>query len=149
MNHQRIIEHFRDKILSLQFTDVTADDIQIPNVYFERKDRKLFFEITLGESAPQDYVETADLRRFTVDIDVIVPTGASTARLNNIAERLRRIYSPVLPEKSSFRLSGNIFVCRAVQVTPVTRISRFQIDYTTEGVKICVKFTFDVYSKEL
>lgn len=148
MNRQRILEHFRDKILSLDIKGISAEDIQIPNVFFKRKDRPLFFEIVLGESTPQDYVENGDCRLMTIDVDIVVPSGSSTARLYNIADRVRRLYSPKIPDKCGFLLSGAKFVCRSVQIIPVTRFTRFQMDYTIEGVKLSVQFKFDVYTTE-
>ena len=148
MNHQRVFEHFKKKILDLGIKGISAADIQIPNEYFPRKDRNLFFEITLGEGEPENYTEEADLRNITVDIDVVAPAGATTQRLNAIVEKVRRFYSPKSSKKSGFRIDRDLFLCRKVVITPVMRQSRFQMDHTTEGVKVCVKFVFDLYSME-
>lgn len=149
MNHQRIVEHFRDKILSLDINGITADDIQIPNVPFLRSDRTLWFEITLGEGEPLPSPESTDRRTITVDLVCVAQAGSSMQRLNAVADRVSRLYSPVSSSRGGFRLLNDVFVCRKVQKLPVLRVSRYQQDHTTEGVKLNVQFVFDKYSKEI
>lgn len=140
MNHQRILEHFADKVLALGLTGITRGDVNLPNTEFERKDRGLWFEISVGEGEPLNYAECTDRRFITVNVILGVPLGSGTARLNNCAEKVSRIYTPNVSRRAGFIIGDNIFVVRGVTKYPAETLS--------DGVKLNVRFTLEKYTKE-
>lgn len=140
MNHQRILEHFQKKILSLGINGFTEHDINLPNEKWERKNRKFWCELSVGESEPLNYAEEVDRRLITVNVVCAVPVGGGTQRLNNIAERVSRIYTPLYGDRAGFRIGNNVFVIR--------RVSKYPAEQMTDGLKLNVRFVMELYTKE-
>ena len=141
MNHERILEHFASRVLALGVTGVTKSDIHLPNRKFERNDRDLWFEISVGEGEPLNWTEESDRRLITVNVITAVPTGSGTSRLNNIAEKVSRLYSPAVSGRAGFVIEDSRFDVRSV--------SKYPADNSTEGTKINVRFVLDKITKEL
>lgn len=140
MNHERILEYFASRVLALGVTGVTKEDIHLPNHKFERNDRDLWFEISVGEGEPLNWTEESDRRLITVNVITAVPTGSGTARLNAIAEKVSRIYLPAVPARAGFVIGENRF--------DVRRVTKYPADNSPEGTKINVRFVLDKITKE-
>lgn len=140
MNHQRILEHFADKVLSLGLTGITRQDVNLPGADFERKDRALWIEISAGEGEPLNYAEGVDRRILTVNVILCVPAGGGTQRLNNCAERVSQIYSPLVSARAGFNIGDNVFVVRGVTQYPPETLS--------DGLKKNVRFTLEKLTQE-
>lgn len=140
MNHQRILEHFQTKVIGLGVNGITKDDVNLPNEKWERRDRKLWFEISVGESDPINYADEVDRRLISVNVVCAVPIGSGTQRLHNIAERVSRIYTPLYGERAGFRIGNNVFVVR--------RVSKYPAEQMTDGLKLNVRFVMELYTKE-
>ena len=140
MNHQRLLEHFTERILSLGFDGITADDIHLPNVAWTPDDRNLWFEITVAEGEPVNHAEMVDRRLVTVNVICAAPVGAGTQRLNSVAERVSKLYSPLVPERAGFAVGKNVLVLRRVTKHPAESFS--------DGLKLNVRFVMEKYVKE-
>lgn len=140
MNHQRIIEHFVQKVLALGLTGVTRQDINLPNEEFARKGRDLWIEISVGEGEPLNYTEGVDRRFITVNVILGVPIGSGTQRLNNCAEIVSRIYSPLVPTHASIRIGDNFFAVR--------RVTKYPAETLSDGLKLNVRFSLEKYTQE-
>lgn len=140
MNHQRILEHFTKRILDLGITGIKREDINLPNEEFPRKDRELWIEISVGEGEPLNYAESVDRRFITVNLILGVPLGSGTQRLNNIAEKVSQIYSPLVSSRASIRIGDNFFAVRGVTKYPAETLS--------DGLKLNVRFSLEKYTQE-
>ena len=140
MNHQRLLEHFSERVLSLGFDGITADDIHLPNTEWTRNDRNLWFEITAAEGEPVNHAEGADRRLVTVNVICAVPLGAGTQRLNNVAEKVSKLYTPLDPKRAGFTVGENILVLR--------RVTKYPAEAFSDGLKLNVRFVMEKYAKE-
>ena len=140
MNHQRLLEHFSERILSLGFDGITADDIHWPNVEWTRNDRNLWFEITIAEGEPVNHAEGVDRRLVTVNVICAVPLGAGTQRLNNVAEKVSKLYTPLDSKRAGFTVGENILVLR--------RVTKYPAEAFSDGLKLNVRFVMEKYAKE-
>lgn len=140
MNHQRILEHFKEKVLALGTNGVTGNDINLPNEKWEKKDREIWFELSIGESEPLNFAEGVDRRLVTVNVIVAVPIGSGTQRLNNIAERVSHIYTPLDSARGGFKIGNNVFVIR--------RVSKYPAEQVSDVLKLNVRFVMELYTKE-
>lgn len=141
MNQERILEYFKSRLLAVPATGITPEDIALPNIDFERKARSLWYEITLEVLELRRSVEDEQRRQVYVNCFVCVPHGSGTARANNIAARVARMFSPSSPDRDAFVLQdGSRFWVRDISQKPP-----FLGD---DGYKINVRFVFDVIIKE-
>ena len=140
MNHQRLLEHFSERILSLGFDGITSGDIHLPNVEWTRNDRNLWFEITVAEGEPVNHAEGVDRRLVTVNVICAVPLGAGTQRLNNIAEKVSKLYTPLDSKRAGFTVGENILVLR--------RVTKYSAEAFSDGLKLNVRFVMEKYAKE-
>jgi hypothetical protein len=140
MNHERILEYFAARVLGLGFSGVGKNDLLLPNVRWERNDRDLWFELTIGEGEPLNHADEADRRLVTVNVICAVTPGSGTQRLHNVAETVSRMFSPLDARRAGFTLHGNVFTVRGVTKHPVFAAN--------DGVKINVRFILDKYTKE-
>ena len=140
MNHQRLLEHFSERILSLGFDGITADDIHWPNAEWTRNDRTLWFEITAAEGEPINHAEGVDRRLVTVNVICAVPLGAGTQRLNNVAEKVSKLYTPLDAKRAGFTVGENVLVLR--------RVTKYPAESFSDGLKLNVRFVMEKYAKE-
>ena len=140
MNHQRLLEHFSERILSLGFDGITSGDIHLPNVEWTRNDRNLWFEITAAEGEPINHAEGVDRRLVTVNVICAVPAGAGTQRLNNVAERVWKLYTPLDSKRAGFTVGENVLVLR--------RVTKYPAESFSDGLKLNVRFVMEKYAKE-
>lgn len=140
MNHQRLLEHFSEKVLALGVTGVTSADINLPNEKWEQNDREIWFEISVGEGEPLNHAEGVEKRLITVNVIVAVPVGSGTQRLYNIANRVSAMYTNLRSEDAGFQIGKCLFVVR--------RVTKYPPEQMTEGLKLNVRFVLELYTQE-
>lgn len=140
MNHQRLLEHFTEKVLALGASGVTRSDVKLPNEIWEQNDRELWFEISAGEGDPVNHAEGVERRLVTVNVVCAVPIGSGTQRLNNIADRVSKMYTPLESARAGFTIGLHVFVVR--------RVTKYPAEQMTDGLKLNVRFVLELYTKE-
>ena len=140
MNHQRLLEHFTEKVLELGASGVTRDDVNLPNEIWEQNDRELWFELSVGEGEPVNHAEGVERRLVTVNVVVAVPIGSGTQRLNNIASRVSAMYSQLESKRAGFTIGPCLFVVR--------RVTKYPAEQMPDGLKLNVRFVLELYTKE-
>lgn len=111
MQTAKIYDFLQETILSLGLDGVSPNEIKRPNVAFNADDKPLFFEIYVGDDAPQTDTETSVISRRVASIVIVGKLGEGTERVERIARGVVDVFATYNPRRfQGFATVERVFV---------------------------------------
>lgn len=99
MQTSKIYDLLERVVLSLRLDGITRDDVKRPNVEFCADGKPLFFELYVGDDAPQIDTETSVISRRVASIVIVGELGEGTERLERIARGIVDVFATYNPRR--------------------------------------------------
>lgn len=99
MQTSKIYDLLEHVVLSLGIKGITRDDVKRPNVEFIADGKPLFFEIHVGDDAPQIDTETSVISRRVASIVIVGEFGEGTERVERIARGVVDMFAAYNPRR--------------------------------------------------
>lgn len=119
MNWHKVLAFFKERMLEANPASgvIVPDRIALPNESFDRTGLDIWFEIALVTGLQGPYTEEDDINQAYVSLTVCVPRNTGCERSDNIAGRIKSLFSVQDGRRGCFHIDDmTVFVKEAEQM---------------------------------